>query len=111
LREAAIVASVLQRVSTPVHHSAVAIHTLAQMEYSGATSIFRKTLLKKKYALPEPVIGSIMRHFAHFAEDRDAVLAVLWHHALFVSVQRYKNEVKDGAKEVLRLCYETSFSS
>jgi len=103
LREAAIVASVLQRVSIPVHHSAVAIHKLAQMEYSGAASIFIKTLLNKKYALPEPVIGSVVRHFAHFAEDRDAVLPVLWHQALLVFVQRYKNEVKDEAKEALRV--------
>jgi len=103
LREAAIVASVLQRVSIPVHHSAVAIHKLAQMEYSGAASIFIKTLLNKKYALPEPVIGSVVRHFAHFAEDKDAVLPVLWHQALLVFVQRYKNEVKDEAKEALRV--------
>ena len=49
LREAAIVASVLQRVSIPVHHSAVAIHKLAQLrEYNGAASIFIKTLLNKK---------------------------------------------------------------
>ncbi|KAK1744049.1 bystin, partial [Skeletonema marinoi] len=48
LREAVIVASVLQRVSIPVHHSALAIHKLAQMnEYNGAASIFIKTLLNR----------------------------------------------------------------
>jgi essential nuclear protein 1 len=103
LREAAIVASVLQRVSIPVHHSAVAIHKLAQMtEYNGAASIFIKTLLNKKYALPVPVIASLVRHFASFIED-DRDLPVLWHQALLVFVQRYKNEVQDQARESIRL--------
>ena len=102
LREAAIVASVLQRVSIPVHHAAVAIHKLAQQrEYSGASSIFIKTLLNKKYSLPAPVIGSLVRHFANFVHD-DRVLPVLWHQALLVFVQRYKNEVQDEARDALR---------
>jgi essential nuclear protein 1 len=102
LREAAIVASVLQRVSIPVHHSAVAIHKLAlQQEYSGATSIFIKTLLNKKYSLPAPVIGSLVRHFAFFV-DTDQLLPVLWHQALLVFVQRYKNEIQDEARESIR---------
>lgn len=103
LREAAIVASVLQRVSIPVHHSAVAIHKLAQLEYSGAASIFIKTLLNKKYSLPAPVIGSLVRHFASFTNDRETVLPVLWHQCLLVFVQRYKNEVQAEAREALRL--------
>lgn len=102
LREAAIVASVLQRVSIPVHHSAVAIHKLAQLEYSGAASIFISTLLNKKYSLPAPVIGSLVRHFSSFTDD-DRVLPVLWHQCLLVFVQRYKNEVKDVAREALRV--------
>lgn len=102
LREAAIVASVLQRVSIPVHHSAVAIHKLAQQEtYSGAASIFIKTLLNKKYSLPAPVIASLVRHFALFIHD-DRTLPVLWHQALLVFCQRYKNEVQDEAREALR---------
>ena len=102
LREAAIVASVLQRVSIPVHHAAVAIHKMAQQqEYSGATSIFIKTLLNKKYSLPAPVIGSLVRHFANFIHD-DRTLPVLWHQALLVFVQRYKNEVQDEARDSLR---------
>jgi essential nuclear protein 1 len=109
LREAAIVASVLQRVSIPVHHSAVAIHKLAQMtEYNGAASIFIKTLLNKKYALPVPVIASLVRHFASFIND-DRDLPVLWHQALLVFVQRYKNEVKDEARESLRVVMKKHF--
>ena len=109
LREAAIVASVLQRVTIPVHHSAVAIHKLAQMtEYNGAASIFIKTLLNKKYSLPAPVISSLVKHFASFVED-DRDLPVLWHQALLVFCQRYKNEVKDQARESLRLVMKKHF--
>jgi len=109
LREAAIVASVLQRVTIPVLHSAVAIHKLAQLqEYNGAASIFIKTLLNKKYSLPAPVIGSLVRHFANFIND-ERTLPVLWHQALLVFVQRYKNEVQDEARNSLRLVMKKHF--
>ena len=124
LREAAIVASVLQRISIPVHHAAVAIHKLATMhqvettsavlmsEYSGATSIFLKTLFNKKYSLPAPVISSVIRYFTNFLHHNNTnshnksnglpaattsastiVLPVLWHQALLVFIQRYKNAI------------------
>lgn len=106
LREAIIVASVLQKVSIPVHHSAVAIHKLALMtEYNGATSIFIKTLLNKKYSLPAPVITSLIEHFVRFQEKDDVVgfeLPVLWHQALLAFVQRYKNDIDVRGKEQLR---------
>lgn len=103
LREAAIVASVLQRVSIPSHHSAVALHKLAQCtEYTGAASIFIKTLLQKKYSLPAPVIGSLVQHFASFLNySGEEPLPVLWHQALLVFVQRYKHELQES-REVLR---------
>lgn len=106
LREAIIVASVLQRVSIPVHHSAVAIHKLANMTeyYNGATSIFIKTLLNKKYSLPAPVIQSLIMHFVRFKDNENLTeeLPVLWHQALLVFVQRYKNEVGVEGKAKLR---------
>lgn len=109
LREAAIVASVLQRVSIPVLHSAVAIHKLALLqEYNGAASIFIKTLLNKKYSLPAPVISSLVQHFANFQND-DRELPVLWHQALLTFVERYKNEVQDEARNSLRLVMKKHF--
>ena len=108
LREAVIISSVLQRVSIPVHHSAVALHKLAMMRgYNGATSIFMRTLLDKKYSLPAPVIESLIAHFARFKDDEVGVekseeLPVLWHQALLVFVQRYKNDIGVGGKEKLR---------
>ena len=107
LREAIIIASVLQKVSIPVHHSAVAIHKLALMtEYNGAASIFIKYLLDKKYSLPAPVIKSLVTHFTKFItveKTKDGEdLPVLWHQALLVFVQRYKNEISVEGKEQLR---------
>uniref|UniRef100_A0A7S3PYJ4 Bystin n=1 Tax=Chaetoceros debilis TaxID=122233 RepID=A0A7S3PYJ4_9STRA len=109
LREAAIVASVLQRESIPVHHSAVAIHKLAQMEYTGGASIFIKTLLNKKYSLPAPVITSVVRHFVAFTHNEKVELPVLWHQSLLVFVQRYKNDLQTEARESLRLLMKKHF--
>ena len=103
LREAAIISSVLSRVSIPVHHAAVALHKLAQLEYSGASSIFIKTLLDKKYSLPTPVLASLVQHFVAFLHD-DRTLPVLWHQALLVFLQRYKNEIqrKDDLRRLMK---------
>jgi essential nuclear protein 1 len=121
LREAIIIASVLQKVSIPVHHSAVAIHKLATMSsgsstYNGASSIFMRTLLDKKYSLPAPVIDSLIAHFVRFMDTTTTTdnnngggtvvgeesLPVLWHQALLVFVQRYKNDINIHGKEQLR---------
>ena len=126
LREAAIVASVLQRVSIPVHHAAVAIHKLAQpvaggkqqsalkvvsaSTYNGAASIFLKTLLNKKYSLPTPVISGLVRYFSSFIHE-DSTLPVLWHQALLVFVQRYKHQVQEDAasREAIRAVLKKHF--
>ena len=62
LREAHIVSGVLVRVSIPVLHSAAALLRLTEIaaeqtssmssEAAGATNIFIRVLLEKKYALP-----------------------------------------------------------
>eukprot|EP00592_Proboscia_alata_P002119 CAMPEP_0194376106 /NCGR_PEP_ID=MMETSP0174-20130528/24602_1 /TAXON_ID=216777 /ORGANISM="Proboscia alata, Strain PI-D3" /LENGTH=463 /DNA_ID=CAMNT_0039156663 /DNA_START=116 /DNA_END=1507 /DNA_ORIENTATION=- len=102
LREAAIVGSVLAKVSIPVQHAAVAIHKLCQQGYTAATSIFIKTLLNKKYSLPSPVIGSLIDHFGKFANNPKEILPVLWHQCFLVFVQRYKNEIGEEGKELLK---------
>lgn len=132
LREAVIISSVLQKVSIPVHHSAVALHKLATVRgYNGATSIFMRTLLDKKYSLPAPVVESLVAHFARFKDDgndeddadggggavgnqrrpggggggakkRAEELPVLWHQALLVFVQRYKDHISVSGKGKLR---------
>merc|ERR1712241_295927 len=81
LREATIVSSILAKCSIPMLHSSAALLKLAEMDYSGANSIFIKTLLDKKYALPFRVIDALVFHFLKFERDR-RVLPVLWHQAL-----------------------------
>ncbi|CAM9593694.1 unnamed protein product, partial [Scytosiphon promiscuus] len=105
LREAAIFASVLSRVTIPANHSSVALLKLAQLPYNGATSLFIRVLLNKKYALPYRVIDALVDHFMSFTnETRD--LPVLWHQSLLVFAQRYRGDItradKDRLKELLK---------
>ena len=89
LREAAIVGSVIGRVRIPMMHSAAAMVKIAGMEYSGATSLFLRVLIDKKYSLPYKVIDSVAGHFAQFVNERRQ-LPVLWHQALLAFAQRYR---------------------
>ena len=66
LREATIVSSVLAKNSIPMLHSAAAILKIAEMDYNGANSIFLRTLLDKKYALPYRVIDAVVFHFLRY---------------------------------------------
>merc|ERR1712034_277012 len=104
LREAIIVGSVLAKNSIPVLHSCAAMLKIAEMEYSGANSIFLRVLLDKKYALPFRVIDALVHHFSRFQTDRRQ-LPVLWHQAFLVFVQRYKEDISSEQKDaLLELC-------
>ncbi|RKP14992.1 Bystin-domain-containing protein [Piptocephalis cylindrospora] len=100
LREAVIIGSVLAKVSIPMLHSAAALLRLAEMEYTGPNSLFIRTLLDKKYALPYKVVDALVFHFIRFRQDpRD--MPVLWHQSLLVFCQRYKQDLTPEQKEVL----------
>ncbi|KAI9883339.1 MAG: Mitochondrial zinc maintenance protein 1, mitochondrial [Watsoniomyces obsoletus] len=132
LREAHIVSSVLARVSVPVLHSAAALLRLCDIaaeqssmstEGGGATNIFIRTLLEKKYALPYKVIDALVFHFLRFRgakilapgdEDmtepmsglagpgsREGRLPVLWHQCLLAFAQRYRNDITEDQREAL----------
>ena len=125
LREAQIVASVLTRVSIPALHSAAALMRLtdiaaeqasAATESGGATNIFIRALLDKKYALPYKVVDNLVFHFLRFrgaqppgsdAMDegrsgaRDLKLPVLWHQSLLAFAQRYRNDITEDQREAL----------
>ncbi|KAI9749251.1 MAG: snoRNA-binding rRNA-processing protein [Lichina confinis] len=130
LREAHIVSSVLARVSVPVLHSAAALLRLCDMaaeqasmstEGGGATNIFIRVLLEKKYALPFKVIDALVFHFLRFkgaqatavaaesTADQDSAadrlsstrLPVLWHRCLLVFAQRYRNDITEDQREAL----------
>lgn len=100
LREALIIGSVLAKTSIPMLHSSAALLKIAEMDYTGANSIFIRTLLDKKYALPYRVVDAIVFHFARFATD-DRDLPVLWHQSLLTFVQRYKEDISVEQKETL----------
>lgn len=92
LKEATIVASLVGKMSIPVLHSAATLLKLSQQGYSGPNSIFIKTLLDKKYALPKRAVDSVVEYFLHFNNFADN-LPVLWHQSLLIFAQRYKNEI------------------
>ncbi|UKZ55144.1 hypothetical protein TrVGV298_008961 [Trichoderma virens] len=129
LREAHIISAVLARVSIPVLHSAAAIKGLCDIaaqeasqgsEGGGATNIFIKTLLEKKYALPYQAIDALVFHFLRFraedpataragdsmtvvmsGSDYRAKLPVIWHQSLLAFAQRYKGDITEDQREAL----------
>lgn len=102
LRKATIFASVLAKVSIPLLHSSVALMKLAQMSYSGVTSLFIRVLLDKKYALPHKVLDALVEHFVETSTD-ERVLPVLWHQSLLTFAQRYKGDLTFRDREQLKL--------
>ena len=66
LREAIITGSVIARNSIPVLHSSAAILKIAEMDYTGANSIFLRILFDKKYALPYRVVDAAVFHFLRY---------------------------------------------
>ncbi|ODO05205.1 essential nuclear protein 1 [Cryptococcus wingfieldii CBS 7118] len=106
LKEAAIFASVLSKVSVPVLHSAAALLRLASMDYAGPNSLFIRILLDKKYALPYKVVDALVFHFIRLAnsprsKDGEDKLPVLWHQSLLVFVQRYASDLTPDQKDAL----------
>lgn len=127
LREAHIISSVLVRVSIPVLHSAAALLRLTEIaaeqtsvstEGAGATNVFIRVLLEKKYALPYKVIDSLVFHFLRFRVITPAngstpvtgsassglqglKLPVLWHQCLLAFAQRYRNDITEDQREAL----------
>jgi essential nuclear protein 1 len=101
LREATIIGSALSKLSIPGIHSAAVLLRLAELAYSGSTSMFIKILLNKKYALPRRVIDALVQHFLNF-ERESRVLPVVWHQSLLVFVQRYKFEFSANQRDRLK---------
>ncbi|XP_031825525.1 bystin [Nomia melanderi] len=100
LREAVIIGSVIAKNSIPILHSSAAILKIAEMDYTGANSIFLRIFLDKKYALPYRVIDGLVFHFLRFERD-PRELPVLWHQALLTFAQRYKTDISSEQKEAL----------
>merc|ERR1719286_61082 len=99
LREAVIIGSVLAKNSIPVLHSCAAMLKIAEMEYSGANSIFLRVLLDKKYALPYRVIDACVFHFLGF-RNVTRKMPVLLHQAFLTFIQRYKQDISSEQKRL-----------
>ena len=106
LREAMIVSSVMAKHHITLLHSCAAMLKIAEMDYSGANSVFLHTLIRKKYALPYRVIDGLVYHFLRFANDKRE-LPILWHQCLLIFIQNYKQDIsseqKDALLELLRV--------
>lgn len=100
LREAVIIGSVLSKISVPVLHSSAALLRIAEMDYSGANSLFLRVLLEKRYALPYRVIDALVAHFCNFSMDKRE-LPVLFHQCLLTLAQRYKEDLSPEQKQHL----------
>lgn len=100
LREAIIIGSVLARNSIPILHSSAVMLKIAEMEFSGANSIFLRVFFDKKYALPFRVVDAVVFHFLQFKKETRE-LPVLWHQAFLTFVQRYRSHVSSEQKEAL----------
>ncbi|NXC98550.1 BYST protein, partial [Certhia familiaris] len=100
LREAIIIGSILSKCSIPVLHSSAALLKLAEMQYSGANSIFLRLLIDKKYALPFRVLDALVFHFLAFRREQ-RLLPVLWHQSFLALAQRYKEDLSSEQKEAL----------
>ena len=74
---------------------------IAELRYSGGTSIFLHRLLNKKYALPYRVVDAVVDHFAKFLND-DRKLPVIWHQSLLAFVQRYKSDLLQEQKDMVK---------
>ena len=100
LKEGAIVASILSKMSVPVLHSAAALLRIAEMEFTGPSALFIRVLLDKKHALPFKVVDGLVFHFLRWRK-MNRPFAVLEHQSLLVFTQRYKTDMTVEQKEAL----------
>ncbi|KAG5654650.1 hypothetical protein H0H81_009898 [Sphagnurus paluster] len=108
LKEAAIVASILARTKIPVLHASAALLRIAEMDYSGANSLFIRVLIDKKFELPYKVVDALVFHFIRLSNTYKAKtrgdadkLPVLWHQSLLVFAQRYASDLTPDQKDAL----------
>jgi essential nuclear protein 1 len=124
LREAAIVSSVISRVSVPALHSAAALsrccdiaaeQMAADVEAAAPANLCVKALLDKNYALPFQTVDALVFHFLRFrpapkadravsfagVEEKAERLPVVWHQCLLSFAQRYKNDISEEQREAL----------
>ncbi|ORC91034.1 putative bystin [Trypanosoma theileri] len=94
LKEALVVASVLQRMHLPPVPTAVTIVKLAQQPFSGPRSVLLRVLIDKKMAMPYQAVDALVAYFHRFvrSHSKEDKLPVLWHQTLLSFSQRYKGD-------------------
>jgi len=100
LKEATIICSILRDKSIPSEYASAGMVKIAEMDYNGANSIFLRTLIEKKYALPYRVIDAIVFHFLRFKADK-RILPVLWHQCFLSFVNIYGKDLSEDQKRAL----------
>lgn len=106
VREAMILSSILKKVSVPVLHSSVALVQLALRQYNPSTTVFIRTLIEKRYALPYQTLDQLVFYFMNFrhtipGNDSNYDLPVVWHKAFYAFAQRYKNDITEDQRDFL----------
>jgi essential nuclear protein 1 len=117
-REAAIIGSILIKVSLPVLHASAALLKMSEYDYSIGTSYFIKVLVGKNYALPSRVIDGVVDYFYSFSEegleeyDQAELnpMPVLWHQSMLIFFQKYNRYITDEQKEKLRVVMRVRFN-
>jgi len=100
LREATIISSCLRENSIPPLHAAAAMLKIAEMDYNGVNSLFLRTLIEKKYALPFRVLDALVFHFLKFRREK-RMLPVLWHQCFLAFAEIYAADISQEQKEAL----------
>lgn len=82
-------------------HSSVAIVKIAEMGFTGATAIFIKTLLEKKYALPTRVLNVLVSFFVKY-EDSEVVLPVIFFQLILRVCELYSSCMDEMQKSAIK---------
>lgn len=114
LRQAAIISSVVSRVSIPMLHSAAALLYICSLEFRPACCLLLTALVEKKYALPYRVIDGIVEWFVRMQKvdvgkqgmtgnsKTSGSMPLMWHQCLLAFAQRYKMQLTAVQKEALK---------
>ncbi|KAL4503258.1 hypothetical protein ABPG72_000864 [Tetrahymena utriculariae] len=101
LKEAQIIASLLSKMTVPVMHSAACLLRLCSMPFNGPTCVMMKTIIEKKYALPNRVIDGLVDYLVKFVHEKKA-LPVLWHQMVLNFCGQYSGHFSELQKKALK---------
>ena len=77
-------------------HSAAALLKIAEMNYSGGNSIFIRTLIEKRYALPFRVVDALVHHFIRYIKRSSSSFFLLLNNLIIDSVLIHVNYLSFG---------------